>query len=148
MAFGGVATGSMKAQVAAKATGMVSSRTLISPSVVRPTPTATPPMMGMKVAAVAVLEVISVRKRTRAATAATMSTMGRELSPLAISPIHRDKPEELKAEDKERPPPKRRRTSHGISLAVFQSSRRMRRSESAGRMNKRIPAAMPTMASS
>lgn len=50
--------------VAASATGMVSRRTLISPLDVEPTP-ATPPMIGMKVAAVAVLEVISVREEHR-----------------------------------------------------------------------------------
>ena len=54
MAFGGVATGSMNAHVADRATGTTSSITLISAALVRPMPTATPPMMGRKAAAVAV----------------------------------------------------------------------------------------------
>ena len=89
MAFGGVATGSIKAQVAASATGIVNNKTLCS---VYPSPVATPIITGIKAAAVAVFEVISVQKITRAVTARTITIIGIELSALTCSPIHNERP--------------------------------------------------------
>src|SRR5699024_8767158 len=140
--------GIIKAHVAASATGMVRSRTLISPVAVRPIPTETPPIIGRKVAAVAVLDVNSVRTSTKAATAPMSKKIGRLPSPLATSPIHRDKPDAVNIADSDKPPPKSSRTSHGSSFAVFQSSRRTPVLRSAGRMNINKPAVIPTMASS
>ena len=71
IAFGGVATGSMNAHVAAIATGIASSIGSI------PIPTATAVATGRKVAAAAVLDVSSVRNRTPAAAIITTSTTGR-----------------------------------------------------------------------
>jgi hypothetical protein len=70
MAFGGVPTGSMNAQVAASAAGI--SRVIES----APMPIATPPRIGMKVAAVAVLLVTSVSSSTSVTIAATSRTIG------------------------------------------------------------------------
>ena len=71
MALGGVATGIMNAQEAAKATGMMSSRGAM------PIPTATVATIGRKTAVVAVLDVISVRKTINAVTAATIIRVGK-----------------------------------------------------------------------
>jgi len=119
MAFGGVATGSMNAQVAARATGMTSS--MMSWSM----PAATPPMIGRKAAAVAVLEVISVRKMMRAVTASTISTTGSPPTPRETSPIQAERPFAVNIAERESPPPNSNRMSHGISLAVLQSRRGM-----------------------
>ena len=110
-------------------------------------PTATPPIMGRKVAAVAVLDVSSVSSSTSAATAKMSRIMGREDSPFAFSPIHSDRPVEVNMADRDRPPPKSSSTSHGISFAVSQSSSRLPLA-APGTMNMSRPAIMPTMASS
>ena len=80
MAFGGVATGNMKAQLAAKHTGTVSDtgRT--------PIPTATAPKTGKNVEVVATLEVTSVRKIIKAATAKIKKIGGTVLRTLNPSP--------------------------------------------------------------
>src|SRR5690625_6116639 len=70
MALGGVATGSMNAQVAAIATGIASSIGSI------PMPAATAVATGRNVAAVAVFEVSSVRNRIPAAAITTIRTTG------------------------------------------------------------------------
>ena len=73
MAFGGVATGSIKANVAAIATGIVNSITF-APEY--PRPALTPAMTGKKAAAVAVFDVISVRKMTSVTTAMMIAAIG------------------------------------------------------------------------
>ena len=70
MAFGGVATGSIKAQLAAKTTGIVKTSGAI------PIATATAPKTGKKVEVVATLLVTSVRKMIKAATAITRVIRG------------------------------------------------------------------------
>ena len=121
MAFGGVATGSIKAQVAAKATGIAKSRTLCS---VYPSPPATPMITGMKAAAVAVFDVISVKKITSAVTASITITIGNMLRLLTCSPIHRLRPVLPNCAERARPPPNSNKISHGRCFAVFQSIRR------------------------
>jgi len=82
IALGGVATGSIKAQLAAKQTGTVSDtgRT--------PIPTATAPKTGRNVDVVATLLVISVKKIINAATAKIKNIGGTLLNTLKPSPIH------------------------------------------------------------
>ena len=63
IAFGGVATGNIKAQLAAKTTGIVSA------TGATPRATATAPTTGRNVEVVATLEVSSVKKMIKVATA-------------------------------------------------------------------------------
>ena len=87
MAFGGVATGSIKAQLAAKQTGMVK-ETGTTPIAI-----ANAPMTGRKVLVVATLLVISVKKIIKVATASIKiigSTFCRTVKPC---PIHIPRPE-------------------------------------------------------
>ena len=129
MAFGGVATGNMKAQVAAIATGITRS---IGSS---PSPTATPPIRGRKAAAVAVLLVSSVRPSTISATAAIRITTGRKPKPATCSPTHLLRPVSVNCADRASPPPKSSRMSQGSSFAApqFSSGTPLRRL--AGMMN-------------
>ena len=69
IALGGVATGSMKAQLAAKTTGMVKAIGAMSKA------TATAPTTGKNVEVVATFDVISVKKIIKAATA-SINTIG------------------------------------------------------------------------
>jgi hypothetical protein len=78
IAFGGVATGSINAQLAAKTTGMVSATGAI------PRATATAPTTGKKVEVVATLDVISVKKMINVGTA-KINIMGGTL-PKTVSP--------------------------------------------------------------
>ena len=87
MAFGGVATGSMNAQVAARATGAASM------SGATPVPRATPEATGRNVAAVAVFEVISVSSRMPTAAITTSTHTGMSPKPLTCSPSHVDRPD-------------------------------------------------------
>ena len=131
----------MNAEVAASATGMVSS------SGSAPIPTATPPMTGRNVAAVAVLLVSSVRKITAVVITATSSRMARPCRLCAWVPIHSVSPEELNCEDSARPPPNSNNTPHGSCTAVDQSSSRTPSFAPAGRMNSNTPAAIAMPAS-
>src|SRR5690554_6009754 len=70
MAFGGVATGIMKAQLAASAVGIASN------TGETPMDTASAPISGRKVAAVAVLLVISVSRLMEATTTPTSNRAG------------------------------------------------------------------------
>src|SRR5690606_24361611 len=83
MALGGVATGIMKAQLAAMATGTVRTSGWC------PTPMAREAATGRNAAAVAVLLVISVRKTTTAVTVPMRTIVGQALAPLNASPIQR-----------------------------------------------------------
>ena len=73
IAFGGVATGNMNAQLAARTTGIVRATGAM------PRATATAPTTGRKVEVVATFEVISVKKIIKVATA-KINTMGGTLS--------------------------------------------------------------------
>ena len=141
MALGGVPTGSMKAQVAAKAAGISSA---IGST---PMPTATPPRIGMKVAAVAVFDVTSVRNRISVVTA-TISMIGVNAPrPCTCWPNHWSRPLAATAPASDSPPPNSSSTPQGNpSSASFQFSTMVVR-PLPGRMNSAIPAAMATAVS-
>ena len=80
MALGGVATGSMKALLAAKAAGKINSKGGSS------RPTATAKRIGTIVAVVAVLLVNSVRKTTAAVVSNTIIQTGKACRPLIRLP--------------------------------------------------------------
>ena len=142
MALGGVPTGSMKAQVAANAAGIKSD---IGSA---PIPIATPPSTGMKVAAVAVFDVTSVRNRISVTTAAISSSTGSVPSPETCAPNHWSSPEAATAEASDSPPPNSSSTPHGSpSSASFHSST-IRPRPSPGSRNSAIPAAMAMAVSS
>src|SRR5690625_7824746 len=82
MAVGGVATGSINAQLAARVAGMTNGIGSC------PIPMAEEARIGRSAAAVAVLLVISVRKMTTRITTSISSRMGRAPSPLTPLPIH------------------------------------------------------------
>ena len=89
MAFGGVATGNIKAQLAAKQTGTVSDTGST------PIPIATAPKTGKKVEVVATFEVTSVKKIIKAATANIRKIGGTVLKTLSPSPIQIPSPLEF-----------------------------------------------------
>ena len=89
MAFGGVATGNMNAQLAAKQTGTVS-ETGNTPIAI-----ASAPKTGKKVVVVVTLLVISVKKIIKVATARIKSIGGTVLSIKRLLPIHTPNPLEL-----------------------------------------------------
>ena len=99
MAFGGVATGSINAQLAAKQTGIVK-ETGTTPIAI-----AKAPITGRKVLVVATLLVISVKNIIKVATAKIKiigSTLWRTTRPW---PIHMPKPELDTWAAKDKPPP-------------------------------------------
>lgn len=116
-AFEGVATGSMKAEHTARVTTMVMNSGSI------PTPMATAPMMGKNAAAVAVLLVSSVNAKPMMATAPRIRIVGSASRFVTCSPIHVEKPVAVKATERLKPPPNKRRRPHGISLAELHWSR-------------------------
>ena len=87
IALGGVATGIIKAQLAAIAVGIANK---IGET---PIETAKAPIKGKKVAAVAVLLVISVKKLIAATIKPTISRVGSIPMPEKLPAIHSDKPE-------------------------------------------------------
>ncbi len=89
IAFGGVATGNINAQLAAKHTGIVSD-TGNTPIAI-----ATPPKTGRNVVVVVTLLVISVRKIIKVATARINKIGGIELKTIKLSPIQIPSPVEL-----------------------------------------------------
>ena len=117
IALGGVATGSIKAQLAAKTTGIVKAIGAI------PKATATAPTTGKKVEVVATLEVISVKKIIIVATA-NMSTIGGTFSKIVSPcPIHPPNPDEPIDAARDNPPPNKTSNPHGSLLACSQVSR-------------------------
>lgn len=115
MAFGGVATGSIKAQLAARQTGTVkdTGRT--------PMPTATAPNTGRKVEVVATLLVTSVKKIINAATANIRNIGGTVLSTLKPSPIQMPRPLEFIWAAIDKPPPNKINNPHGNLSESLQS---------------------------
>ena len=89
MAFGGVATGNINAQLAAKQTGTVN-ETGNTPMAI-----ASAPKTGKKVVVVVTLLVISVKKIIKVATARIKSIGGTVLSIKRLFPIHTPNPLEL-----------------------------------------------------
>ena len=89
IALGGVATGSINAQLAAKTTGIVKATGAI------PRATATAPTTGKNVDVVATLDVISVKKIIKVATASIRiigGTFPRIVKPWPIHPPRPDEP--------------------------------------------------------
>lgn len=82
MAFGGVATGIIKAQLAAIAVGMISNRGLI------PNPTATAAKIGPKAETVAMLLDSSVTKITVVQTIIIKTTRGSPFKSLTVQPMN------------------------------------------------------------
>ncbi len=136
MALGGVATGSMNAIAADSAA------TAINVSGAKPSPAATPAIMGMAMVEVAVFDVTSVRKTKRMATNAIITTAGTASSALTPEPIHVAKPDRSIARASERPPPNSTNTSQGIFLAVGQSKAKTPRFRSTGMRNRANAPAM------
>ena len=88
IAFGGVATGSMNAQLAARTTGIVKATGAI------PRATATAPTTGKNVDVVATLEVISVRNIIKVATANIKTIGGTFSKTIKPCPIHPPSPDD------------------------------------------------------
>ena len=100
IALGGVATGSMNAQLAARTTGIVRATGAISSA------TATAPTTGKNVEVVATLEVISVRKIIKVATA-NINTIGGTFSKtVKPCPIQLPRPDDPIEAASDKPPPK------------------------------------------
>ena len=115
--------------------------TAISVVGAKPSPAATPAMMGIAIVEVAVFEVTSVRKTKSAAISAISTIGGIEPRLLTPDPIHVANPERSMARASERPPPNSTSTSHGIFLAVGQSRAKTPRLRSTGMRNRaRAPA--------
>ena len=117
IALGGVATGSINAQLAAKTTGMVKAIGAM------PRATATAPTTGKNVEVVATLEVISVKKIINVATASTSikgGTFPRIVKPCPIQPPRPDEPMDAA---KDKPPPNKTSNPQGSLLACSQVSR-------------------------
>ena len=89
IAFGGVATGSINAQLAAKQTG-IANDTGSTPIAI-----ASPPNTGRNVVVVVTLLVISVKKIIKVAIAKIKNIGGIVLKTIKLSPIHMPKPLEL-----------------------------------------------------
>ena len=117
IALGGVATGSMNAQLAANTTGIVKA------TGATPIATATAPTTGKNVDVVATLDVISVKNIIKVATA-SISTIGGTFSKIVKpSPIQLPRPEDPIDAAKDNPPPNKTSKPHGSLLACSQVSK-------------------------
>ena len=111
IALGGVATGSINAQLAAKTTGIVKATGAI------PSATATAPTTGKNVEVVATLEVISVKNIIKVATA-SISTMGGTFPRIVKPwPIQLPRPDAPIDAANDRPPPNKTKSPQGSLLA-------------------------------
>ena len=117
IALGGVATGSMKAQLAAKTTGIVKDIGAM------PKATATAPTTGKKVEVVATLDVISVKNIIKVATANIRIIEGTFSKTVRPCPIHPPKPDEPIDAARDKPPPNKTSKPHGSLFACSQVSR-------------------------
>ena len=111
MAFGGVATGSMKAIELERVATIMNGIAGIPMAAAAPTST------GMAMVVVAALEVSSVRNTKRRARIANRRIVGTDPSPATDDPIHSDSPERSMARASDRPPPKRMSTPQGMRRA-------------------------------
>ncbi len=142
MAFGGVETGNMKAQDAARVAGIISSSGCTSIA------SANEAMMGNTMFAVAVFEVNSVRPDTTAATlVTTMSELAPSRAALNSVPIQSDNPVTPKPFASASPPPNNNRIPHGTFFAPSQSRRRPPVALLAGMRNKSSAMKMDTVPS-
>ena len=118
MAFGGVAIGIIKAQLAARHTGTVKDTGNI------PRPIATAPNTGKNVDVVATLLVISVRNIIKAATRNISIIGGTVPKILKPSPIHTPKPVEFICAAMDKPPPNNIKRPQGnlFELSQFNKS--------------------------
>ena len=119
VAFGGVATGSIKANDPAMVTGSINNSGLVSLL------TASPSRIGNRVSTVAVLEVISVKKVIKKQIHKMGSNGCMPLNHSNCCPNHNDYPETLKPLAKAKPPQNNNIISHGISSAAFQSIKKV-----------------------
>mmetsp|Transcript_13437 Transcript_13437/g.43542 ORF Transcript_13437/g.43542 Transcript_13437/m.43542 type:complete len:216 (-) Transcript_13437:785-1432(-) len=144
MAFGAVATGSMKAQLAANVAGTMSN------AAGTPIETDICPMMGNNTLAVAVLLVISVRKVTNSTTRNTKKRGGRIAKTVNCSPTHSERPVVSNAVERAKPPPKRKTSCQGVFSNVSQSNKRFLcpSLNLAGIKNKAIVTALEMVSSS
>src|SRR5690554_379691 len=140
MAFGGVATGIMKAQLAATAAGTAYRRGDTSWAI------ANAPISGRKAAAVAVLLVTSVRKMITVVMISKITRVGMVPITAMDSAIQIARPEEVITAASDRPPPNSNSTPQGIFEAVSQSIR-LPFSRFTGIMNITIAEAMAMMVS-
>ena len=115
MALGGVATGSINAQLAARATGIATC------ALSKPIPIATPNIIGTKVAVVAWLLVSSVRNTTITTTRSIKRIGLISLKVVKKLPIQSPKPVFLICPAIERPPPNRISTPQGRFFVTFHS---------------------------
>ena len=139
MTLGAVATGSMNAQLALMAAGIIKSRGSMA------APTAAAARIGMSSEVVAVLLVASVRKVTARQTARMMANTGQaEIMDTAL-PIDSESPDDLNAAAMASPAPNSISMPQGIFAAVSQSSRRP--PLPSGTMNIKTTARNATMAS-
>src|SRR5699024_7482650 len=115
MAFGGVPTGSMKAQFAATAHGTMSAYGWIFSAIASDATT------GKNIDPVAVLDVISVINRTTVVDTDEITMKFIPSRDAHRSPIQLESPVSVNPPAITRPPPNRMRIPHGISFASFQS---------------------------
>lgn len=119
VAFGGVATGSIKANDPAMVTGSINNSGLVSLL------TASPSRIGNRVSTVTILEVISVKKVIKKQIHKMRSNGCMSLNHSNCCRNHNDYPETLKPLAKAKPPPNNNIISHGISSAAFQSIKKL-----------------------
>ena len=135
IAFGGVATGNMKAHEADIVAGIMRRNGCTS------SPTAVAARIGRKIVAIAVFDVISVRNVTMSAETTTRSTAGAPANKLIPPAIFAASPLSRKPLPRAIPPPNSISIPHGISFAAFQSRTNTPRFASTGRMKRTIAAA-------
>ena len=116
MAFGGVATGSMKAQEADSVAGSSTSIRSIRPLI------AAAARMGSITCVMAVLLVISVRKVMTRATPSIINGRGRPARKSRCSPSQADAPEVCMPQASAKPPPSSSTMSHGSRRKASPSS--------------------------
>ena len=117
IALGGVATGNMNAQLAANTTGIVRATGAM------PKATATAPTTGKNVEVVATLEVISVRKMIKVATA-KINTIGGTFSNIVNPcPIQLPNPDDPIEAANDKPPPNKTNKPQGNLFACSQVSK-------------------------
>ena len=136
IAFGGVATGNMNAQLAASVTGTRSTTGSYPASI------AIAPTTGMNVAVVPILLVSSVRKIISVETMITSRAIGSRPTSCKFPPSHVASPVRDTAAASVSPPPKSKRMDHGRSSMCFQRISSGSCMSPLGIRKSQIPAAM------
>ena len=142
IAFGGVATGSIKAQLAAKVTGAANIIGLMPISI------AIAPITGRNVAVVATLLVSSVKKIIITAIIITIRVVGRVLINERLEPNQAANPELLTAAARDKPPPKSNNTPQGNFSRCIQRRRMGSSLSPLGTINSEIAPAIAILESS